>query len=438
MFMFHNWWNNIASVRSAVNTEKLSALNSASEPSDNGRPKPLRIGIVSTARINYLALIEPVSTHKSSFVTAIASRTEAKAQEYIQQKKSFLTGACKAYGSYDELFDDPDVDAVYIPVPNHMHHELALAAIRKGKHVLIEKPITSNALQAKEVRDAAKESDKVTLEAFHWRFHPAAGYVKSLLLNGEYGAVLSIDARYAMFAGMFSREGDIRFKYELSGGSCMDLTYVFSAIAYFGVRDNQNPNFEFEVLESKFRVTPQDPLVDEQMEATVLLKDPHHYSDATGKPGAPTQIRATVGTDIYAPPVLGIIPRFWTMPTLTIQTERAEIKFENFIGPWISHNISVTPVTRDASSGKILTRGKKSQAKCHQGGPLWEREEARTDGPVGEKWWTTWRYQLEGFARKIQDGDDYLGPWVTLDESVRVMEMIDAVYTKGGLPVRGA
>ncbi|KAK5055932.1 hypothetical protein LTR84_012482 [Exophiala bonariae] len=437
MYIYHNWWNNISSVRSAVCAEKLSRLESATGPTGDGS-KPLRIGIVSTARINYLALIEPVSTHTSSFVTAIASRTVAKAEEYIQRNKVILTGTCKAYGSYQELFDDPDVDAIYIPVPNSMHHELTLAALRKGKHVLIEKPITSNALQAKEVRAAAIESGKVALEAFHWRFHPVAGYIKSLLLSGEHGAVLSIDARYAMFAGMFTRGGDIRFRYDLAGGSCMDLTYVFSAIAYFGVRDNSDPNFEFEVLDSKFRVNPQDPLVDEQMEATILLKDPRHYTNAAGTSGAPAQIRATVGTDIYAPPLFGIIPRVWELPTLTIQTEKAEIRVDNFIGPWISHNIAITPVTRDAGTGQILSRGKKFQTKLYQGGPLWEREEARTGTKVGENWWTTWRYQLEGFARKVRDGDDYLGPWVTLDESVRVMEMIDAVYTKGGLPVRGA
>lgn len=384
-----------------------------------------------------MALIDPVSTHKSSIITAIASRNKTKAEEYIRQNKSFLPGTCTAYGSYEELFNDPNVDAVYIPVPNSMHLQLALAALQKGKHVLLEKPITSNALQAKEVRAAATKSGKVVLEAFHWRFHPAAGYVKSLLQSGEYGAVLSIDARYAIFAGMFKRSNDIRFQYELAGGSCMDLTYMFSAIAYLGVRDSQDPNFEFDVLDAKFRLNPNDPLVDEKMEATILLNDPHPYGNTTGESGAPSQIRATVGADLSAPPLFGIIPRIWEMPVITIQTEKAEIRWENFIGPWLHHTISVTPVTRDASSGKILTRGKKITTNCYQGGPLWEQEEARTDTQVGEKWWTTWRCQLEGFTRKVKDGDDYVGPWVSLDESVTVMEMIDAVYTKGGLPVRG-
>lgn len=437
MYSFHEWWNNISSTRSTINAEKVLALESTAH--NSGVSKPLRIGVLSVARIDYLGLIEPVSTHASSFITAIASRDKSKAEEYIRQKKSFLLGKCTAYGSYDELLNDPDVDAVFIPLPNSMHHQFALAALQKGKHVLIEKPMTSNALQAKEVRAAAIKSGKVALEAFHWRFHPAAGYVKSLLLSGEYGAVLSIDARYAMFGGMFKRD-DIRFKYELAGGSCMDLTYVFSAIAYLGVRDSQDPNFEFEVLDSKFRLSPSDPLVDEQVEATILLRDPHPYGSNVGGSGsgAPSQIRATVGADIYAPPLLGIIPKFWLTPTVTIQTEKAEIEFQNFIGPWVTHSISITPVTRDPATGKTLSRGKKVQQKCYQGGPLWEQEEARTEGKIGEEWWTTWRYQLEGFARKIQEGDAYAGPWVTLDESVKVMEMIDAVYTKGGLPVRGA
>lgn len=397
--------------------------------------------MLSVARIAYLGLVEPVSTHVSSVITAIASRDKSKAEDYIQRKKTFLTGKCTAYGSYDELLIDPDIDAVFIPLPNSLHHQFALAALKEGKHILIEKPITSNAQQAREIRAAAMESGKVALEAFHWRFHPAAGYLKSLLLSGEYGAMLSIDARYAMFGGMFKRSEDIRFKYELAGGSCMDLTYVFSAVAYLGVRDSQDPNFGFEVLDSKFRLSPHDSLIDEQVEATILLSDPHPYGSSnngqgTGSP--PSQVRATVGADLSSPPFLGIIPRLWDRPMVTIQTEKAEITFENFIGPWVSHAIIITPVTRDPTSQKILRRGKKIQKTCYQGGPLWEQEETRTGGKIGEEWWTTWRYQLEGFVRRVQEGEAYAGPWVTLDESVKVMEMIDAVYAKGGLPVRGA
>lgn len=126
---------------------------------------------------------------------------------------------------------------------------------------------------------------------------------------------------------------------------------------------------------------------------------------------------------------------------VTIQTEKAEITFDNFMSPWLHHTITITPVTRDpADSQKILRRGKKIKKKCYKGGPLWQQEESRTEGgaEIGEEWWTTWRYQLEGFVRRVQGGEAYAGPWVTLDESVKVMEMIDAVYAKGGLPVRGA
>ncbi|KEF60056.1 uncharacterized protein A1O9_04906 [Exophiala aquamarina CBS 119918] len=415
------------------------ALDSISSSSNDS--EILRIGVLSVARIAYLGLVEPVSTHASSVITAIASRDQSKADEYIRRKKTYLTGKCTAYGSYDELLNNPHIDAVFIPLPNSLHHQFALAALKKGKHIMIEKPIASNAQQAREIRAAAIQSGKVALEAFHWRFHPAAGCVKSLLLSGEYGAVLSIDARYAMFGGMFNRGEDIRFKYELAGGSCMDLTYVFSAIAYLGVRDSCDPDFEFEVLDSKFRLSPYDPLVDEQVEATILLSDPHPYgcnrnSRETGAP--PSQIRATVGADLHSPPFLGIIPRFWDRPMLTIQTEKAEITFDNFMGPWISHSIAITAVTRDPTGQRILRRGKKIQTACYQGGPLWEQEESRTGAKVGEAWWTTWRYQLEGFVRRVKDGEAYAGPWVTLDESVRTMEMIDAVYAKGGLPVRGA
>ena len=417
-------------MKTTIYSQKQAALQAATGP------KPVRIGVLSAASINFTAIIDPVSTHSSSVITAIASRDQSKAQAQINEFKSLLPGECKAYGSYDSLINDPDIDAIYIPLPNGLHHKWALAALEKGKHVLIEKPLASNARQAEDIRDTAARCGKVALEAFHWRFHPSAHLLKAILLGGEYGPVLSIDAKAYIPAGVLGKD-DIRFKYELAGGCCMDLTYVFSVIAYFSARDITDPKLEFEVLDSKPRLNEKDRLVDEAIEARIVITDPNPY----GSGGEKTDIKVTLAADLRQPKVLGIIPKLWAAtPKCTIQCQGAEIVYTNFIGPWLSHSIAVTPVTRDAS-GKVMKKGKTTTKKCFKGGPLWDAEQE-----AGEAWWTTYRYQLEAFVRKIQAVDgtagadeahEYKGPWMGLDESVRIMQLIDAVYEKAGLPIRG-
>lgn len=257
-----------------------------------------------------------------------------------------------------------------------------------------------------------------------------------MLLSGQYGAVRSVDARMSIPAGVLKKD-DIRLQYGLAGGSCMDFTYVFSAIAYFAVRDVTSPNVVFSVDSAKARVSPRDKLIDEAMQATVTFKESGQARD----------IEATISTDLAQPWLFGVIPKLWTMSPgdVTIQTDDAEIAFSNFVGPWTSHNIAVTPLTRDPGTGQITKRGKTTTQKHWTGGPQWSREVSSDSsgggggngGTIGQKWWTTYRYQLEGFVRKIQNKEEYKGPWVSLDESVRIMEIIDAVYKKAGLPVRG-
>jgi predicted dehydrogenase len=336
-----------------------------------------------------------------------------------------------------------------------------------GKHVLIEKPMASSAREAREIRDAAAAAGKVALEAFHWRFHPAAHTVKAMVLSGEYGPVRSVNAAMVLPAGILGQD-DIRFQYSLGGGSSMDLTYVYSAAAYFAVRDVASDETEFSVLDAEPRLNKKDKLVDDAMRATILFKESpgnnSSISTSTSTSGGgletvtetetKTETNAVTSADLSFPKLFGLIPRMWaTAMDVTILCEKAEISFTNFVGPWMNHAIVVTPVTR-GDTGKVTsraTRQSKTQ-KCYKGGPLWERErENDGDGHgddtndqkvVGEEWWTTYRYQLEGFVRKIREtesggGYQYKGPFVSLDESVRIMEIIHAVYEKAGLPVRG-
>jgi predicted dehydrogenase len=413
LLQFHNWWNKVDAIRTTVQREKRAAWERLESGEAGSDPtfKPLRIGVLGAAAINYTAIIDPASTHPSAVVTAIAARDKARAERQIQSYKALLPG-CKAYGSYEELLADPDIDAVYIPLPNGLHHTWALAALAADKHVLVEKPLASNAREAQDIKEAAGRSRKVALEAFHWRFHPAAHVAKRLV--SEHGPVRSVQANACAVEGMISKENDIRFRYDLGGGCCMDLTYVFSAVSYFATADDFVTNFE--VTQAKPRLHAKDKLIDEAMEATVTIGN----------------VQAKVSADLALPPLFGFIPRLWDMsPTVKIECDGAEVVFTNFMGPWVSHRIDVTPVKRD-DSGRIVRRGKTTTHKAYKGGPLWEAAQ----GSVGQDWWTTYRYQLEGFARKIRE-PEYDGPWVGLDESVRVMQLIDATYAAAGLPVRG-
>ncbi|KAK5234637.1 hypothetical protein LTR47_004080 [Exophiala xenobiotica] len=459
LLKYHNWWNNTDSIRTPILTQKTANLKS-----NNADFQPLRIGILGAADINFVAIIDPVSTHPTALITAIGARDKSRAQAQIDAYKSLLPGDVKAHGSYDAIVSDPDIDAVYIPLPNGLHHKWALAALRNGKHVLIEKPMASNAREAREIRDAAAAAGKVALEAFHWRFHPAAHTVKAMVLSGEYGPVRSVNAAMVLPAGILGQD-DIRFQYSLGGGSSMDLTYVYSAAAYFAVRDVASDETEFEVLDAEPRLNKTDKLVDDAMRATILFKESpgNNSSSSTNTSGSGLETvtetetkttNAVTSADLSFPKLFGLIPRMWaTAMDVTIHCDKAEISFTNFVGPWMNHAIVVTRVTRD-DTGKVTsrtTRQSKTQ-KCYKGGPLWERE-CENDGHghgddtnnqkvVGEEWWTTYRYQLEGFVRKICEtesggGYQYKGPFVSLDESVRIMEIIDAVYEKAGLPVRG-
>lgn len=168
LLYFHDWNNNVNTIIKTTTTQKLKSLNT---DTDNESPpfKPLRIGILGAAEINYVSIIEPVSTHPAALITAIAARSKPRAEAQIAHHKESLPGEVKAYGSYEEVIHDPDIDAVYIPLPNGLHYRWTLAALEAGKHVLVEKPITSNAREAREVAAAARRNGKVALEAFQDR-----------------------------------------------------------------------------------------------------------------------------------------------------------------------------------------------------------------------------------------------------------------------------
>jgi len=183
--------------------------------------EPLRWGILSTARINTKVLTGAGLT-ASADIRAIASRNAERADEFAHR-----WSIPRAYGSYDDLLGDDDVEAVYVPLPNAMHHPWTMQALRAGKHVLCEKPYSRNPHHVAEAFDFAEANGLVLSEAYMYRYHPQIRRLDSLVADGAIGALRLINSS---FTWPTDAPGDIRLDPDLEGGSLLDVgCYCVSA-----------------------------------------------------------------------------------------------------------------------------------------------------------------------------------------------------------------
>ena len=171
-------------------------------------------GVLGTANIARGCTIPGMKMAENCELYAIAGRNEAKVQSY---KDEFCFE--KAYVGYDKLLEDPDVQAVYIPLPNNLHKEWVIKALKAGKHVLCEKPLALNAEDAREMFETAKENNVILMEAYAYLHSP---YVKSLKADIESGVIGDVDFIETAFYTQ-GYEDDIRIYKELGGGAVYDL-----------------------------------------------------------------------------------------------------------------------------------------------------------------------------------------------------------------------
>jgi len=175
--------------------------------------KKVRWGILSTANIGMEKVTPAIMASPHSEVVAIASRDLGKAEAAAAR-----LGIPKAYGSYEELFADPQIDAIYNPLPNHLHVPMTLAAARAGKHVLCEKPIALSAAEAEQLRDVP--AGRLVLEAFMIRFHPQWLRARDIIRSGELGEVRAINAVFTYFN---ADPANVRNQADIGGGGLMDI-----------------------------------------------------------------------------------------------------------------------------------------------------------------------------------------------------------------------
>jgi predicted dehydrogenase len=189
-----------------------------------GSTTPVRWGLLGTGDITNKVVRGARRSDRLTFV-AVGSRTAARAEEYAGSHD-----VPRAHGSYEALLDDPDVEAVYISLPNSLHHEWTMRALGAGKHVLCEKPYSTRVEDVEEAYDLAESRNLVLSEGFMWRHHPQAAALKALL--PELGELQTIRATFSFVLGP-DRAKDIRLRSDLEGGSLMDVgCYCVSGARY--------------------------------------------------------------------------------------------------------------------------------------------------------------------------------------------------------------
>jgi predicted dehydrogenase len=265
----------------------------------------VRIGVLGAARIAPAALIKPARSVDDVEVAAVAARDRSRAQAFAARY-----GVPAVHDSYDGLLADPSLDAVYIPLPNGLHAQWTLAALKAGKHVLCEKPFTSNAAQAREVAAVADGTDLVVMEAFHYRYHPLARRMAELAGGGKLGRIQRVEAAMCFPLPRFS---DIRYDFSLAGGALMDAgCYAVHALRLLAPPDP-------EVTAARALTMRRDRRIDRAMTAQFSFPG-----------GATGEIRASM----------------WSSDVLRIQAravgERGTLTVTNFVAPQFWSRFTVT------------------------------------------------------------------------------------------------
>ena len=218
---------------------------------------PIRIGVLGAAAIVPMALTHPARVVPEAQIVAIAARDPKRAEVFARRHKIPIV-----HQTYGDLLNDPDIDAIYNPLPNSLHAEWTIRALKAGKHVLCEKPFASNAREAEEMATVTRETGLVLSEAFAYRYHPLTAKVKEVIASGELGKIKHIEAQFCF---LLPSPNNIRFKYELAGGALMDCgCYPVSLIRFLAEAEPAVERAEARLLA---------PQVDRKMSSDLTFAD---------------------------------------------------------------------------------------------------------------------------------------------------------------------
>jgi predicted dehydrogenase len=279
----------------------------------------LHIGVLGAAAIAIPALIRPARQLPDVVVSAVAARDPARARRYAAKH-----GIAAIHRSYAALLGDPAIDAVYIALPNSLHAEWAIRALRAGKHVLCEKPLAANAAEAEQIAWAATEAGRVLLEGFHYRYHPLSARLKAIVESGEIGRIRHIEAEFSV---PLLQPRSIQYRYDLGGGAAMDVgCYAINLLRFLAGAEPRVVHAEARLIRPQVdRVMAADFRFDDgrtghmvcallsarllRSSASVYGTDgelrvifpflPHHFHNLTIRSGGATRHEQLVGQTTY-------------------------------------------------------------------------------------------------------------------------------------------
>eukprot|EP00747_Dinoflagellata_sp_TGD_P184952 gnl/TRDRNA2_/TRDRNA2_41113_c0_seq1.p1 gnl/TRDRNA2_/TRDRNA2_41113_c0~~gnl/TRDRNA2_/TRDRNA2_41113_c0_seq1.p1 ORF type:complete len:397 (-),score=86.27 gnl/TRDRNA2_/TRDRNA2_41113_c0_seq1:49-1239(-) len=379
----------------------------------NTAQKPLRFGVLGAADINQNAIINPCNRcPNDAVIAALAARSRSRAETYVKEKK---LASCVVYDSYQELLDRADVDAIYIPTPNGLHFEWTMKALEAGKHVLCEKPFSSNAEEARLMVAKAAEKGLVLMEAAHWFYHPFRQKLQTVIASGLLGDIEHVYGNFYFPGkpGGTPKETDkIRFDAGLAGGCCMDCGwYALNVVRVLMGR--QVPSVEW----AQAQKWKHNPEIDEGMKARLRFP-----SGATGEilcsyagDGSDGFVAKTAPGS-SGPPTPGVKQKHPLGPMrwdAEVRGSKATMACVNYGVPHAGNRVIVTSTT-----GQELLN-----EKVDSGG------------------FSTYDIMVLAFCSHVRQVE---AGWVTNpaafentgDEPVKQMAVIDAIYAKAGLKPR--
>ncbi|OTA03120.1 hypothetical protein A9Z42_0035420 [Trichoderma parareesei] len=378
----------------------------------------IRFGVLGAAGIAPLALFNPAKSHPEVIIQAISARDRKKAEEYAKSH-----GIPEVKDTYQEILDDPNIDAVFIPLPNGLHFEWAVRAIRAGKHVLLEKPSVSNSTEA-EILFNLPELDApnapVLLEAFHSRFYPSWALFRSLVEPSE---VEHVETR-SMIPWWASSKDQIHFNYALSGGSIMAMgTYNLAALRLL------------------FGESPEECLSCDVKAYTDGVHDKCDYEfKATFRfPGGRTGVASStlMGETIIKLSWVTVTTKQVPVPNASLsagqqQFQWRELTLQGLVHGAFWHRIDIKEMneirSKDGSVVKAWTKTTSRKAYT------WKEAGAEFADLPGEAHWMSYRHQLEQFVNRVKGRKTQ--HWVDREDSIAQMKMVDMAYERSGLGPR--
>ncbi|KAJ5560224.1 hypothetical protein N7513_002623 [Penicillium frequentans] len=412
-------------------------------PASTKKDDAIRFGLLGASNIAPVALIAPATSNSEVIIAAVAARDRDRAEKYAKKHNIPIV-----HSTYEDLLDDPSIDAIYIALPDSTHYEWALRSLAAKKHVLLEKPSCSNATEARALFThplATKPGAPVLLEAFHYRFHPAWQTFLDLIHKApQAGKIKSVSAEQYFPKYAFGAT-DIRWQYELSGGCMMDFgTYPMNLLRQVLREEPTEETLSAEGRRVSFPGLPFKEQVDEAMRATYVTS-----SGAVGKMNA--DLRYAGGWPVLPGFLSSNLPSI-AWPKCEVECDEKEIEVDageegggrscfvrrkvviwNHLMPSIYHRIDVEDTYSVRKGNEVLRTWKDAR---NLNAYTWSAGDKRagTSG-VGKEWWSTYFYQLEEFVNRVK-GRSGTGVWVDGEDSIKQMEAIDLVYKKAGMKAR--